>query len=432
MYSMEVKMKTILYSHFGEKVHKLKLKNGMQVHILPKEDPYYTTYVELSIPFGAMDLSYKDQGQIFHTPYGTAHFLEHKIFAMPDGDAFSKFTSLGVDANAMTSYNQTSYLFIATQKVNEALTHLLDMMDTPYFTDENVLSEQSIIAEELKMYLDDPNVVMQNHIMEMMYHVHPLRYDIGGTLESIQEITKETLFHIYERFYRVDNRLITIAGKVNLKEIKAFFKAYDEKHPKQVSHVKTVLPKEPKRLVLKHVVETKDLNLNKLMIGIKLPILKNMKKDQIKNELALSLGLNMLLGSSSEMYERLLAKKYINASFYVNTTFEKQAEYIMIYAESKKVYALKKMLIDYLVYDAIGDLDQIAFERYKKVYLGQFVFALNSLETKAYLYGKYYHMGSSLFEVVPILQSVTFEDVQKALKRIEKKYIATLIYKKPK
>jgi predicted Zn-dependent peptidase len=423
-------MKTINYSHFGEKVHIIKLKNGMQVHILPKEEPYYTTYVELSLPYGAMDLVYKDKDMIYQTPYGTAHFLEHKIFAMPDGDAFSKFSSLGVDANAMTSYNQTSYLFIATQKVKEALTHLLDMMDTPYFTDENVDSEKNIIAEELKMYLDDPNVVMQNKIMEMMYHEHPMKYDIGGTLESIQDVTKETLFHVYERFYHPGNRLVTIAGKVNLKEIKAFFKDYDEKHPKVTTHVKTILPKEPKRLVQKHVVETKDIQLSKLMMGIKLPLLRSMKKDQIKNELALSLGLNMLLGSSSKMYEMLLSKKYINASFYVNTTFEKQAEYIMIYAESKKVDALKKLLQDYLVNDAINDLDPISYERYKKVYLGQFVFALNSLETKAYLYGKYYHMGSSLFDVVPVLQSVTFEDVKHALSRIEKKYIATLIYKK--
>jgi predicted Zn-dependent peptidase len=304
-------------------------------------------------------------------------------------------------------------------------------MDTPYFTDENVESEKNIIAEELKMYLDDPNVVMQNQMMEMMYHAHPLRYDIGGTLESIKDISKETLFHVYERFYHTGNRLITIAGKVNLKEIKAFFKAYDLNHPKQGSHAKTVLPKEAKKLVNKHIVEEKDININKLMIGVKLPLLRSTNKDQIKNELALSLGLNMLLGSSSRMYENLLSKKYINASFYVNTTFEKKAEYIMIYAESKKVYALKKMLVDYLIHDAVSDLDQESFERYKKVYLGQFVFALNSLETKAYLYGKYYHMGSSLFEVVPTLQSVTFEDVQNALRRVEKKYIATLIYKKP-
>ena len=423
-------MMTKHYDRFGEKIHILRLKNGMQVHILPKEDPYYTTYVELSIPYGALDLTYAMDNQMYQTPYGTAHFLEHKIFAMPDGDAFQTFSALGVDANAMTSYNQTSYLFIATNHVFEGLTHLLNMLDTPYFTDENVTSEKSIIAEELKMYLDDPNVVMQNQIMEMMYHYHPIRYDIGGTLTSIQDVNKETLMHIYNHFYQPSNRLLTIAGKVDVKALHRFFKAYDIAHPLKKEKAKSIIPNEPKSLYQKHRVEIKDIQLNKLMIGIKLTPLNHKKKDAIKHELALSLGLNMLLGSSSSMYEWLLEKKYINASFYVNTTFEKKAEYMMIYAESKKVYALKKALITFLTQESFDDLSEESFTRFKKVYLGQFVFALNSLETKAYLYGKYYHMGASLFDVVDILQSVTHEDVKVALSRIKKKQIATLIYKK--
>ena len=44
---------------FHEKVYILKLKNGMEVHMLPKDDPYFSTYVELSLPFGSNHLSYK-------------------------------------------------------------------------------------------------------------------------------------------------------------------------------------------------------------------------------------------------------------------------------------------------------------------------------------------------------------------------------------
>ena len=423
-------MKTRYEMQFGEKVHIIKLKNGMQIHVLPKEEPYYTTYVELSIPYGALHLDFMYNQNMYRSPYGTAHFLEHKIFAMPDGDAFSMFSALGVDANAMTSYNQTSYLFVATNHVMEALEHLMNMIDTPYFTEENVESEKSIIAEELKMYLDDPNVVMQNQLLEMMYHVHPIRYDIGGTLDSIKDISVDTLFDVYRHFYTPRQRLLTIAGKVDLKAIKAFFKAYNQNHPIKGEKPKIVLPKEPKRVVSKHIVETKDIKLNKLMIGLKLPMIKHGKKEQVKHELSLSLGLNMILGASSKMYENLLEKKYINASFYVNTTFEKHAEYVVIYAESKRVYALKKILVDYLTNSNQHELSEETFIRFKKVYLGQFVFALNSLETKAYLYGKYFHMGSSLFEVVNILQSITYQDIIFALSRLDKKYMSTLIHKK--
>lgn len=418
------------YEKFNETVYVFKLKNGMQVHILPKDEPYFTTYVELSIPYGALDLNFKNKEEIIETPYGTAHFLEHKIFAMPDGDAFVKFSTLGVEANAMTSYNQTSYLFIATQNVTKALTHLLDMMDTPFFTEDNVKQEKNIIAEELKMYLDDPNVEMQNQLMEMMYHTHPLKYDIGGTLNSIKDVTPQILINAYENFYHQSNRLITIAGKVDLKEIKQFFKNYELLHPTKKAKTKTIYPKEPKRVVEKQKIEVKDVGINKLMIGVKLSSKNLSSNEQIKKEMMISMMLNILLGESSATYAKFTEEKLINQSFFVSTTFEKNAENIIIYAESKKINKLKKSLINLLTLEAHDLLTIDAFERYKKVYLGQFIFALNNLETKAYLYGKYHHMGSSLYDVIDILKDITFEQMINELSGIHKKYISVLIYKK--
>jgi predicted Zn-dependent peptidase len=418
------------FSRFNETVYMIKLKNGMQVHILPKEDPYYTTYVEVSIPYGALDLEYKVEENIHQTPLGTAHFLEHKIFAMPDGDAFQEFSRLGVDANAMTSYNQTSYLFTATDQVMPALTHLMHMLDTPYFTDENIEQEKLIIAEELKMYLDDPNTVMQNKIMENMYHKHPLRYDIGGTLESIQEINKEILLDVYNNFYNPSQRLVTIAGKVDLKALEKFFKDYDLKYPTKYKKPKTIYPKEPKRLMIRHEVEVKNIGIDKFIIGLKLKPLKQNANLQIKREMAYTMMLNILLGSSSPMFEQLLSEKLINQSFYVHTNFEKDAENILIFAESKKIYKLKKVLIQLLTQDAKTYLNEVSFERYKKVYLGQFIYALNNLENKAYLYGKYFHMKSSLFDVVDILKEINYDDILNTLSAIESKSISTLLYKK--
>lgn len=418
------------YDSFNESVYIIKLKNGMQVHILPKDEPYFTTYVELSLPFGSLDLTFQDGENSTTTPHGTAHFLEHKIFAMPDGDAFSKFSALGVDANAMTSYNQTSYLFVATENVIPALTYLFEMMDTPFFTEENVNLEKNIIDEELKMYLDDPNIVMQNKLLEMMYHFHPLKYDIGGTLKSIMDINPQILKEVYHHFYCQSNRLVTIAGKVNLKELKTFFNQYDLLHPDKNKKPKTIYPKEPKRLVGKHFVEVKDVGIDKLMIGVKLIPKKLSNREQVKKEMAVSMLLNIILGPSSSMYAKLLEEKMINHSFFINTTFEKQAENIVIYAETKRANKLKKVLVDLLTVDALGLLSPKAFERYKKVYLGQFIFALNNLETKAYLYGKYYHLGSSLYEVVDILQEINYDDLLAELGLIQKKHIATLIHKK--
>jgi len=83
-----------------------------------------------------------------------------------------------------------------------------------------------------------------------------------------------------------------------------------------------------------------------------------------------------------------------------------------------------------LIEDASELLTKEAFDRYKKVYLGQFIYALNNLETKAYLYGKYQHLGFSLYDIVELLKEITYEQLIEELKGIQKKNIATLIYKK--
>ncbi len=415
---------------FNETLYILKLKNGMQVHILPKEDPYYSTYVELSIPFGALDVNYKVNQETFNTPYGTAHFLEHKVFAMPEGDAFIHFSKLGVDANAMTSYNQTSYLFMATERVMEALDYLLKMIDTPYYTQENVNNEKPIIAEELKMYLDDPHVAIQNQMMENLYHKHPIRVDIGGTLESIEKIDETILMHVYQSYYQQNNRLITIAGKVDVKEIKRYFEDYDEKHQEPKVKVRTIYPKEPKRVVVRSMTLTKPISMDQLMIGFKLDVKKRSPKEQIKHETAMSMLLNILFSPSSPIHEKLLNEKLINQSFSVSHNAEKYAENVIFYAESKKVYKLKKTLLDYLFNQSINDLLPDAFDRVQRAYLGQFVFALNNLEYKSYIYGKYYHLGVSLFDVVDLVKEVTLDDVKQTLTMISSKYMSTLIYKK--
>ncbi len=419
------------HQRFNEHVYIMKLNNGMEVHLLPKDDPYYTTYVELSLPYGALSLDYVYDGKLYQTPPGTAHFMEHKIFAMPDGDAFLKFSNLGVDANAMTSYHQTSYVFSATDNVLPALTHLLDMLDTPHFTHENVEQEKLIIEEELKMYLDDPHSKMQNKLMENMYHSHTLKHDIGGTVESIQEISPEMLMDVYRHFYDPNERLLIISGHIDLKALKAFFKAYDTKH-KLKHQPKIILPKESKTLVKKSETVYDDIQVEKLMIGIKLDPIGRFGKELVKREMVMTMCLNMLLGSSSKMYEQLLNQKLINQSFYVNTTFERKAENIVIFAESKKIQKLKNLLINYLTKDAYEDLNEEDFLRYKKVYLGQFIFALNHLETKTYLYGKYIHLKSSLFDVIDMMNSVTYDEMLSALKRIQKRKMSVLMYKKAK
>lgn len=424
-------MKKIVYEQLKETLYVLKLKNGMIVHLLPKVDETYTTYVQCSFPFGALHLQYIYDNKTYDLPPGIAHFLEHKIFAMPDGDAFHHFSKLGVDANAMTSRTMTGYIFNATEHLYPALTHLLNMLDVPYFTEENVAQEKMIIAEELKMYLDDPQSVMYNHLLENMYHHHPMKHEIGGTIKTIQDVTPSLLTQVYNHFYGPSQRLLVIAGKMDLKAMQRFFKQYDQQ-PKPTLKPKLVFPKEPKPVVKRYEVVEQDVQMNKLMIGIKLDPSTKPEAEKARQEAALTLALNLLLGPSSPKIEEWIKNNWMNRNFSYQTTFVDKAENIVIYAESKNIYRLKKALVTYLTDEFQSYLTQEAFERYQKTFLGQYIFALNNLETKTYLHSRAQLQKRSLFEMIEVVQSLTLNDLFIAIDRIKKHRMAILIYKKTK
>ncbi len=421
-------MKHTFYKEANEHVYQFTLKNGMHVHLLPKDEPSFLTYAEISVPFGNFALKFETEDGIKELPSGTAHFLEHKIFAMPDGkDGFQMFTALGTDANAMTGYVQTSYLFSATDNVEEALLHMLNMLDTTHFTRENVDAERSIIAEELKMYLDDQQTEMMHRLINNMYESHPIIEDIGGTLESIENITADTLTLAHKYFYQHANRLLVIAGKIDVKKMEKLLRSYDREVVKE--NIKVLYPKEPNRILVKHDVQIKQVNIPKLMLGVKLVAKKRSIKEQIKQELAYSYLMGMLFGSSSTLTESLMREGLINQNYYYTPVFEEKAEHLLLYAESKKPFKLKKRIIEALIEDN-EDINLENFERFKKVSLGQHVFALNSLEYKAHLYGKYIHQKANLFEAIDMMRELSFEDVMNAKAQIKKNRIATLIYKK--
>ena len=155
-------------------------------------------------------------------PDGIAHFLEHKMFEKEDGDVFQKFSENGASANAFTSFTRTAYLFSATDKLYENTETLLDFVQEPYFTEQTVEKEKGIIAQEITMYDDQPDWRLYFGTIENMYHEHPVKIDIAGTVESINDITAEHLYECYETFYHPSNMVLFVVGAVDPEEMMAF------------------------------------------------------------------------------------------------------------------------------------------------------------------------------------------------------------------
>ena len=84
------------------------------------------------------------------------------------------------------------------------------------FFKRNSRQRKGIIAEEIKMYQEQPGYKIMFNTLRAMYHHHPIKVDIAGSVESIYSITKDDLYLCYETFYHPSNMVLFVVGDVIL------------------------------------------------------------------------------------------------------------------------------------------------------------------------------------------------------------------------
>ena len=216
------------------------LPSGLTVLVRPMPG-YSSTHVIYATKFGSIDRDFRLGEREVHLPAGVAHFLEHKMFDMPDGrNVLSDFAALGASPNAFTGTGHTAYYFTGSENFMENLRLLLTYVSTPYYTEESVAKEQGIIGQEICMGEDSPGYAGYFQLLSALYDHHPIRENIAGSVESIAQITPETLYACHKAFYDPANMMLCVVGDVKPEDVKA----------KYESGVLTVLiPKEePKKL----------------------------------------------------------------------------------------------------------------------------------------------------------------------------------------
>lgn len=88
------------------------------------------------------------------------------------------------------------------------------------------------------MYDDDPQWRMMFNLLRAMYHTHPIKDDIAGTVESIAEITPEYLYRCYNTFYNLNNMALCVCGNCTEEEVLALCdKMLKKSEPVEVERV---------------------------------------------------------------------------------------------------------------------------------------------------------------------------------------------------
>ncbi|WP_462409297.1 EF-P 5-aminopentanol modification-associated protein YfmH [Neobacillus sp. Marseille-QA0830] len=414
-------MEKINFDQLQEEIYHEKLPNGLNVYILPKKG-FNKTYATFTTKYGSVDNTFVPLGKTDYVkvPDGIAHFLEHKLFEKEDGDVFQQFSKQGASANAFTSFTRTAYLFSSTSDLEKNLETLIDFVQDPYFSEKTVEKEKGIIGQEITMYDDNPDWRLYFGLIANLYEKHPVNIDIAGTIESISHITKDWLYECYNTFYHPSNMLLFIVGPVNPEDIMNQVRENQAKKDyKEMPEIKRQFEEEPPHAAKKKQILQMNVQTSKCLVGIKALHVDQQGNDMLKNELTMNVLLDLLFGKSSENYDQLYKVGLVDDTFSYDYTQEQGFGFAMIGGDTSDPDQLAERLKEMLMAaKSTGTISEEQLARAKKKKIGAFLRALNSPEYIANQFTRYAFNDMNLFDVVPVLENISLQDVQSLAKEL--------------
>jgi predicted Zn-dependent peptidase len=388
-----------------------KLGNGINLYFYPKKG-FTKKYAIFSANFGSNDLNFieKSSGSKISLPSGTAHFLEHKLFEDPEKSTFESFAKYGANVNAYTNFDQTSYLFSCTDNFYESLELLVKFVQSPYLTEENIEKEKGIIGQEIQMYNDNPRWRVFFNCLKALYHNHPVKDDIAGTVESIGEIYRDDLMQAYEKFYHPSNMVLFVVGDLEFDKLvdsvnnsaRDFSMSDIDYHKESVNE-----PLEIKEAYIEDWMSTaKPL----FYIGFKDSNLGLAGRENVKKDIITNMILEMLFSESSEFYQELYGKGLIDSSFGAYFTGKKDYGHSFVMGQSDDPLMVKQLVMKLSAGNS-GFLKFENFERVRKKEMGRLLMGLNSVEFIANNLTDLYFQDFYLMDYLDLLNEISFEDV---------------------
>ena len=411
-------MKIIESTKIKEKAYFEKLENGLNIIIIPKENTN-KKYVIWGTNFGSIDNRFimpKTNEEVF-IPDGVAHFLEHKMFEQKNGrNSLDVLMALGLDANAYTTNDHTAYLFeCSSDKFYEGLDELMDYVQNPYFTDENVEKEKGIIGQEIMMYDDDPGFKLYLNTMDCLYHKNAVKLDIAGTIESISKIDPDVLYKCYNTFYHPSNMTLVVCGDFNPEDLLEEIK-------------KRLVPKENQGEI-KRIYEVEEDSINMcskdanmevstpiFMLGIKdkLPV----SEEIVKKHIAIEIILNMLVGKSSTLYRDLYNNGDLLSEPDLDYEFSKQYAHVLIGGQSKNPEIVCDKIKEEIRKFKENGLNDEHFERIKRKIYGDYVTEYNNVANIARMFLADSFKGINSFDYIEKFNTVTKEYAEQILNEV--------------
>jgi len=407
-------MEEKVFPLLGERLLKTKLANGLEVCLIPR--PGFTKKLAYFVTdFGAIHTEFTLDGVNHKVPAGIAHYLEHKLFDMPDRDVTAEFSALGAVPNAFTGFDLTAYYFSCTENFYESLALLLEFVSTPYFTEESVAKEQGIIGQEIDMNADNPDTRVFEQLMQSMYRCHPVQVPILGDRASIAAITPDTLHLCHRAFYHPSNMLLCVVGDVDPDKVCAL--------------AEELLPNTPAPQVTVRRTWAEEMTCpqadTQTQMEVAMPLFQlgfkcedpGRGESAIRQEFIGDLAAEALFGESSELYLQLYDQGLIDSSF--GGGFETVEGMAMLSAsgDSPDPAAVQAAILAQAEKLAREGIEPQDFLRMKRSTLGRRIRRLDSFDSTAFSVCACHFSGFDFFRFPEVYHRIEKSDLQAFLQQ---------------
>ena len=399
-------MKEIIKSQrLGEEFLRIKHKSGLTLLLCPMKG-YSSAYALFGTEYGSVEASFIDKdGAPIQIPAGTAHFLEHKMFESEEGDAFALYAKTGASANAYTSFDKTAYLFSCSDNFKESLSILMHLVTEPYFTPQTVEKEQGIIGQEIKMYDDSPEWRVMFNLMEALFEKHPLKIDIAGTVDTIAQITADTLYTCYNAFYNLNNMALAIAGNFEVQDVLDL--ADEILKPAEPMTAQRILVDEPAQVVKHRVEQQLPVATPLFQIGFK--AVPKSKEENLINQVYDEILLDTIAGEHTALYRSMYDEGIINSTFVGEVMAGRDFAVTLFEGESRDPDKVYEALCGEIRRMQREGIDRDAFERSRRAIYGRYLGMYARVDSVASLMLTTQFGGADMYTVLEAAAGATYE-----------------------
>lgn len=407
------------FPKFDLTLYQKELENGLQVLVIPNPK-VENIYVTFTTKYGSKINTFIPNGQteMVTVPDGIAHFLEHKVFEQKIGEEpFAFFGKRGADTNASTSQDKTTYMFSGPTHFEENMNYLLDFVQSPYFTEENVEKEKGIIKEELLMYADNPYILLNERSIFNSFHENPIRIPIGGTVDSIFQITKDMLYTCYNTFYHPSNMFVVVTGNVDKDHVFDVIQKNQAAKPfKDKQKVTVQQYQEEDSIAVLEETLSKNVIVPKVSVNFKINYTPVKKEPLFYIRASLLIYFQSLYGVTSLLLENLKKEGIVTEELGINSIATDTHFLYMIAADTKEPKKFEQNILETIKKTKITEKE---FLRKKKSLLSSTIYTSDNIYSfNDKIVGQMIQYGKPIDDY-QLLQDFTYAKFESIIKKLD-------------